>query len=66
MGLEPDEGSLVHLTDLGSALAPENRSERQAPYSSVGQVSVDIVTAMETLDDVNEIYSHFIPILATL
>jgi hypothetical protein len=27
----------VHLTDLGSSAAPD--SERQAPYSSVGQVS---------------------------
>ena len=27
----------VHLTDLGSAAAPDN--ERQAPYSNVGQVS---------------------------
>ena len=29
---------IVHLTDLGSATAPDN--ERQAPYSSVGQVGV--------------------------
>ena len=28
----------VHLTDLGSTAAPDN--ERQAPYSSVGQVSI--------------------------
>lgn len=28
----------VHLADLGSAAAPDN--ERQAPYSSVGQVGV--------------------------
>jgi hypothetical protein len=28
---------VVHLTDLGSAAAPDN--ERQAPYSSVSQVS---------------------------
>jgi len=31
----------VHLTDLGSTAAPEN--ERQAPYSSVGQVSAMII-----------------------
>jgi len=32
-----DTQNTVHLTDLGSAAAPEN--ERQAPYSNVGQVS---------------------------
>ena len=31
----------VHLTDLGSTAAPEK--ERQAPYSSVGQVSAMII-----------------------
>jgi hypothetical protein len=32
-----DRQNTVHITDLGSAAAPEN--ERQAPYSNVGQVS---------------------------
>ena len=36
--MEADARYTVHLTDLGSVIAPE--SERQAPYSSVGQVRV--------------------------
>lgn len=52
----------VHLTDLGSAAAPE--SERQAPYSNVGQVSDPNEIEREVLRS-NPISSLSIRILVT-